>query len=592
MVSLYRPLPPTLEAQTGRAGGGRHLYFESGEVRCTTGRLGRGIDIRGNGGYVIVPPSVHGQTGAPYRWTNDLDPAELPEWVIRELGKSKRSQARPFSASSSAIHEGQRNGTLASLAGSMQQRGMSLEAIMAALLADNVARCLPPLPDQEVEKIAKSIHRYPPSPSAPSSGGGELRASRTHSPEKEWPEPMSEQARHGIVGDVVRIIEPTTEADSAAVLVQFLVAFGNIVGREAFFVVEDHRHYPDEFALIVGETAKARKGTSWARARAIFERIEPRWARDCIGGGVGSGEGIIHRLRDAVGKDDAGVADKRLLLAESEFALLLAVASRDGNTTSEVLRRAWDGSPLQVLTKNSPVRAEGAHVSLIGHITVEELLRQLSTTEMANGFANRILFVAARRSKLLPEGGCIDLAALEALVTRLQAAIEFGKNAGEMVRDPAARLLWCELYGDLSEGRPGLFGSLTSRGEAHVLRLSMLYALLDSSSNIRREHLVAALAVWRYADESARCIFGDAVGDAVADEILRALRSRQRAGMTRTEIRDLFHRNKKQTDIQRALGLLAQRGLVARTAEETEGRAIEHWSARGANDINDKDDKS
>ena len=276
----------------------------------------------------------------------------------------------------------------------------------------------------------------------------------------------------------------------------------------------------------------------------------------------------------------------------TEFAELLAVAGREGNTTSEVLRNAWDGSPLQLLTKNSPLKAEGAHVSMVGHITVEELQRALSTTEIANGFANRIMFVAARRSKSLPDGGELDQGVVDGIVARLATAVEFAKQAGQMFRDDDARALWHRVYDDLSEGRPGLFGALTSRSEAHVLRLSMLYALLDSSSLIRPEHLRAALAVWAYVDESTRCIFGDAIGDAVADDILQALRARSTAGMSRTEIRDLFHRNKKQADIQRALLLLFQQGLAYSRMEETEGKSTERWFAKDRNDIDDIDDKS
>src|SRR5262249_13926753 len=156
-------------------------------------------------------------------------------------------------------------------------------------------------------------------------------------------------------------------------------------------------------------------------------------------------------------------------------------------------------------------RATGAHVSLIGHITAEELSRYLSTTEAANGYGNRHLWACARRSKELPEGGRVDGAALERLQDRLAGAIGFARGVGGMGRDEEAREIWREVYGQLSGERPGLAGSLLGRAEAHVLRLSVLYALLDCSTAVKAPHLMAALAVWDYCDASVRHIFSDAL---------------------------------------------------------------------------------
>src|SRR5437660_12573476 len=112
----------------------------------------------------------------------------------------------------------------------------------------------------------------------------------------------------------------------------------------------------------------------------------------------------------------------------------------------------------------------------------------------------------------------------------------------EMARDDESRSLWAAEYPRLSAGEPGLLGAILGRAEAHVLRLSLIYAVLDRSPVVRPEHLHAALAVWDYADASARRIFGDALGLAVADIILTALRTR--GSMTREAITHLFQRNK------------------------------------------------
>jgi hypothetical protein len=136
--------------------------------------------------------------------------------------------------------------------------------------------------------------------------------------------------------------------------------------------------------------------------------------------------------------------------------------------------------------------------------------------------------------------------------------------------------LWVERYPKLSEGAPGLLGAVTSRAEAQVLRLACVYALMDTSVTIELEHLKAALAVWDYAEASARYIFGDATGDAVADSIEEML-SGSPEGMTRAEIRDAFGRNKSSERIGAALELLERHERVSKEIEQTGGRPAERW---------------
>ncbi len=138
------------------------------------------------------------------------------------------------------------------------------------------------------------------------------------------------------------------------------------------------------------------------------------------------------------------------------------------------------------------------------------------------------------------------------------------------------------LYDDLLAAhsrKPGLLGSVTSRAEAQVMRLALIYALLDCSPLIRPDHLLAALAVWGYCEQSAAYIFGDALGDPIADELLRAIRATGNQGMTRTEIRDLFKRHKGAEQIGRVLLKLLEYGSVRTEKITTCGRPVERWFA-------------
>ncbi|MDQ3364348.1 MAG: YfjI family protein [Myxococcota bacterium] len=400
-----------------------------------------------------------------------------------------------------------------------------------------------------------------------------------------WPAPLGPDALHGLVGEVVSTLAPHTESDPAAIALQFLTAFGNCTGAAAHAVAEKDRHPGRLFVVLVGDSSKARKGSSWGQIRRLFEAVDSDWVKDrIIPGGLSSGEGLVHAVRDPLCIDkngesikvDPGVTDKRLLAVESEFASVLKMLDRTGNTLSPIVRQAWDGGSLRNLTKTSPASATDAHISMIGHITDAELRRYFQSTEAANGFGNRILWTAVRRSKSLPDGGCLDDRQLEGLARCVHAAVKHARVRGRLARTPAARALWHAEYERLSGGRPGLLGAVTSRAEAQVLRLSVLYAVLDRANAIDVPHLRAALDVWRYCEDSARWIFGDSLGDPTADDLLALLRSSSEP-VARKAISDHFGRNKSRQEIDRALNLLASGGLAITKRQVTAGRPAETW---------------
>jgi len=218
-----------------------------------------------------------------------------------------------------------------------------------------------------------------------------------------WPDDPGPEAFYGPAGAIVRAIEPHTEADPNAILAQILVGFGNLIGRKAHFVVENTSMFTNEFLVLVGKSAKGRKGTAWNRALQALSAADPTWAANCLRSGLASGEGLIEAVRDGDGEKDPGIADKRLLVEEEEFAGVLRQSQRQGNILSAVIRTAWDKGHLNNLTKKA-VRATSAHISIIGHITEEELKDSLTKIEQANGFGNRFLWICSRRRRLLPGG--------------------------------------------------------------------------------------------------------------------------------------------------------------------------------------------
>ena len=156
-----------LTPQQATGGGGRHYAFSypDATIRNSAGKLGPGVDVRGDGGYIVAAPSRHA-SGGEYAWAAGAHPSDTPlapppDWLLEKL---RTAEHAPASAVDGGIPEGKRNDTLASLAGTMRRRGMSESSILAALLEENTVRCNPPLAEDEVSQIAHSVGRYAPAP--------------------------------------------------------------------------------------------------------------------------------------------------------------------------------------------------------------------------------------------------------------------------------------------------------------------------------------------------------------------------------------------------------------------------------------------
>jgi hypothetical protein len=576
--------------------GGLHVYYRAGghRIACSAGKLDEGIDVRAQGGYVVVPPSVIG--GAPYRYLDGHGPERLrdipgvlADLLIAPPAKAPGDAAPPMEG---AIREGERNDRLFRDACAMRGRGHTRSEIQA-VVAETNKRCRPPLSGEEVRHIVVSAMKYDPSEAANEA----KEAKEPSASDRDWPAPLGPAAFHGPLGELVRALEPHNEADPVALLINTIVGFGSLLGADAHASVGSDRHPSRLFALLVGDTSKARKGMSWNPIYDVLVQIDPTWGERVVDG-LASGEGLIWHVRDPITQlakkkvdgettyeeelADPGVSDKRLFVGEGEFARVLQVMSRADNTLSAVIRNAWDKGHLRTLTKNSPAKASGAHISIVGHITTDELRLKLTSNEAGNGFGNRFLFACVRRSKCLPHGGRPDPTELAPIVAALNEARLFGvtvkATVGEIHWAADADALWVEIYGDLSDGKPGLVGALTARAEAQVLRLALTYALADCSEVIRRVHLEAALEVWRYCEESAAYIFGARSGNEVADTIIAELRKHPE-GLSRTQISELFKRHKSGAQLDGALTLLLSLGRAVCKPEQTEGRSREVWRA-------------
>jgi hypothetical protein len=562
----HGPLPRTAVVNTG--GGGHHIYLKhpGGKVKNLVGKVAPGIDLKADNGYVIAPPSAH-SSGGMYSWVGEMFRLqEAPSWFLELIKDKPREPAGPVPE----IIGDYRNNTLTSLAGSMRRRGLTVEEMLPSLRAVNEGRCSPPLDDSEVVDIAGSVARYAPeavpnlSPPPPQ-------------PQILWPE-MRDEAFHGLFAEIVDAIAPHTEADRPALLITALSMFGCAAGAHWHAQADGADHPARIDHVLVGETSRGRKGTAWANMRRIFNEADPFFIENQVTHGLASGEGLVAAVKDPSALDDEDrpppVQDKRLLVIESEFARTLKVAAKEGSTLSTIIRQAWDSGDLRVMTKNSPHRASGAHIVVMAHITRAELRKYLSATEVASGFANRFLFCLTRRSKKLPEGGGLAPETIEELGKKIKKTLDLIK----LQRDPPpmvraqieAKKLWAHIYFNIPDA-DGLYGSVTARVEAQMLRLQVLYALADGWSSIGEDHVKAASSVWDFCDTSAALIFNDRA-DPRVERFVEAVRAAGDKGLDGVAQHKIFDGHLSKDELEEVRSNAERAGLVETTTEPTAGR--------------------
>lgn len=393
--------------------------------------------------------------------------------------------------------------------------------------------------------------------------------------EPEWPE-MDAAAYRGLAGDVVELLGPEVEADPVCVLVEFLAFFGCIAGRGPHVLAGAVPHHGRIWPLIVADSGH-RKGQAHAEIRRLFEIVDADFVRARERGGLSSGEGLISALAD---KEDEPEADRRLVVVEEEFSRVLKVCSRDSNTLAEVLTQTWDGRDLRVMTK-TPLVASDPHVSIISHIQPHVLRERLTETDQASGFANRFLFILVARVRELSEGGDVHMPTLNKLARRVHDTLARAYPRSRVTRSAEAKALWKHVYGGLFPEEDSLRAAMYARAQPTVLRLQLIYALLDGAEHIEPRHIESALAVWNYSAASIRFIFDDAIyGNRDLDKLYQAIRDAGGNGLDLTQQAAVFGRNKTREHLDALRSRLERSDKVERQIVLTRGRPREVWIAK------------
>jgi hypothetical protein len=603
---------PILTVTSITGGGGAHyLYRTPADVEIPSRPLPGlvGIDVKGHGGMLVIPPSVH-PNGQPYEWEYgwsafdhvlldlpvpmlDLVGAGMQEREARELDERDHQAVelllQHFDGHSPEVRKrsimvtrpGKERGTSAEVGylgpGVTMVWSSNWPGLPAGMHALWQLRKLAGVPPREwsiPRRLEPAVDPELPDGYRLWREGDDLR-----------PVPvLASAARHGLVGHYLDLLDGQTEAGLAAVGALVLVHLGTLIGRRAVVCIGPHRQHANLYTLVIGESSTGAKGSAEHAAERLTEHVAPGFFVRHAMGGFGSGEALVEAVRDM--KTDEDPNEKRRVINESEFSAVLRVARRESSILSEIIRQGFDYKPIRHRTKtHGTITSTGHHLAIVGSITPAELFACSSALDVENGWLNRFLFVHSEMQRVLPFGGDVDDAelrsiaahvgdALDALYQRASAAflapIEYPIIEGSPTGD-----VWEPWYRQVRTGSgAGRVAALTKRQHVQAARLALVFAVLDRAVAITPAHLQAAMAWTDYSVAGVERYFGHGPGGQ-AGKLLDAIRTAMPDGLSVAEQHAVFGRHLKGVDLERLRAQLEGDRLIVTAVQPTDGRPRE-----------------
>lgn len=400
--------------------------------------------------------------------------------------------------------------------------------------------------------------------------------------------PLPDEAvYHGLLGEAAVKLCESSEADPVAVLATLLAGYGVMVGPSPFVRIGADSHPPLIWPLILGHTSIGRKGTSWGVARSLLHPADPAFYRESVTAGLSSGEGLISDVADEDENDPANKGrlvvpgGQARMVVETEYSVTMRRSAREGNSLGGVLRQAWDGDDLAVMTK-AKLRSTAPRIAILAHITPGEFRACVKNSEMAGGTYNRFLPIYSERGRVIAEGEGADEAVVQTLSDRMATALLKARAAGKIGLTPDARKYWTEVvYPALSEAPPadGPVAQFTARATPYARRLAMVYALADAAAIVDVPHLTAAYHLVNYSRATAAFVLGGAsgTGDPQLDKVLAELEQAGAAGLSRSQISAVFSRKLNRPALDDLLSKLESVAEVQRCEQSSAGRPSTRW---------------
>lgn len=336
-------------------------------------------------------------------------------------------------------------------------------------------------------------------------------------------------------------LDPTTEADPVGVLGSLTAAISVAIGPEVRIRVGDATHPLLIWFLLCGRTASGRKGTAGEVAHRVLSGALPDFCAQNSVSGLSSAEGLISAVADPDESTDdlrkkEESLDKRLLVVENEFSVVLSRARREGNALSPVLREAWDGRDLRVLTKN-PLVATRPHIGIVGHISPSEFKARISQSDLAGGSYNRFLLLYVERSKMLPEGGGAPSELVARLAREVDGRVRRAEGIRLLTRAHDTAPFWSALYEEFVHLEDDeAVGPWVSRAVPYTLRLAALYAAMDGLDKVHTDHLASAAGMVRYSLDSIRYVLDAGSKHSDLEAIARMVRDAGPDGLHKSAV--------------------------------------------------------
>lgn len=520
LVAEHSELPRTVTAST--PSGGKHYYFrfpEGGSIGISAGKIGQKLDIRGEGGYVVAPPSS--TAAGAYRWDNGCSPdvtgfADAPTWLIDLVRSGGPATTKPaVGLGDGKVPEGGRNAALASLAGVMRRSRCNEAAIVAALRVENRSKCSPPLPDGEIRQIAKSVAKYAP-------GGDAPMLPFKPFPIEALPEPF---------GTFVADSAKSIGCDPSYIALPLLTALASAIGNSRTIELKAGWTEPSIlWSAIVGDSGTMKSPALEIALRAVRQRQTRNLAGHEFAVDAYSADSMRYDLELAAWKkngctgllpqkpqepiadrtwaDDLTIEALAMLLLNQPRGLLVACDelatwlggfnkySSSGGGDAERWIEMYGGRSMVVDRKTGEPKTiivPKASVSVTGGIQPGPLRRALTLQHRESGFAARILLTnPPPRPKRWTEAG-IDPAVVERIAEvfeRLYGLEADGSVLGalkpQVVRlSAAAKSAWVEFYNEHALDIDVASGDLKaafSKLEGYAARFALVLHLTEQAA--------------------------------------------------------------------------------------------------------------
>lgn len=327
----------------------------------------------------------------------------------------------------------------------------------------------------------------------------------------------------GIIGRIATTASRESEVNPVAAAAATLSWLSVSFGRNPAIRIGDNIHALHLFTLHVGRSSRGGKGMALGlleKVQSYINEIDPDIAPQVHSGGLSTREGLALLIHDGYqhGRHkESAIRDKRLFIIETEFSNVLNQSKRHGNTLSACIRDLWDSRDIKPATKTFRICASNPHIGLHGCITPTELRSNLSSGDLTNGFANRLLIFWAERKGSIAFPQSADEEEISSLARDLISIITSGKSGYPELQDrdfitfsSQAKKYYEEIYHSFSKPHAGgeLISGLLQRRAPMLLRIAGIFALCDYSREIKLSDVESAYSWIEYYSNSVAMIFG------------------------------------------------------------------------------------